>query len=76
MGLGQFTLMELVARLPVVNLILYCIWGFGSDVNPNKKNWARSRLIWLGISLGLSILAIMLGVGIFSALVAGFLEAA
>lgn len=72
LSLGQFTLMELVARIPVVNLILYCIWGFGSDVNPNKKNWARSRLIWMGISLGLSILAAMVGIGIFSALIAGF----
>lgn len=73
-SLGQFTLMELAARIPVVNLVCFCIWGFGDDVNPNKKNWARSRLIWMGISLGLSILAIMVGVGVFSALTASFLE--
>lgn len=76
LGLGQFTLMELVARIPVVNLIFFCIWSFQTDVNPNKKNWARSRLIWMGISLGLSILAGMVGIGIFSALIAGFRGAA
>ena len=69
-------LMELVARIPVVNLIFFCIWSFQTDVNPNKKNWARSRLIWMGISLGLSILAAMVGIGIFSALIAGFRGAA
>ena len=75
LSMGTFTLMELIARIPLVNFIMFLVWGFGSDVNENKKNWARSRLIWMGITFVLSILGVLVGVGIFSAILGGIAEA-
>ncbi|MDR0841339.1 MAG: zinc ribbon domain-containing protein [Christensenellaceae bacterium] len=56
LGVGDFILMELLARIPLVNLIMFCVWGFSSDTEPNRKNWAISRLIWIGIGIALSVI--------------------
>ncbi len=71
-GTGEFTLMELIARIPIVNLVMFCVWAFSGDTNENKRNWARSRLIWLGIGVALTIIGTLIGVGMASALAAGF----
>jgi len=71
LGTGEFTLMELIARIPIVNLVMFCVWGFGGDGNENKRNWARSRLIWLGIGVALSIIGLLIGVGLASGVAAG-----
>lgn len=70
-GTGEFTLMELIARIPIVNLVMFCVWGFSGDTNENKRNWARSRLIWLGIGVGLAIIGTLICVGMASAIAAG-----
>lgn len=72
LGLGEFTLMEFIARIPLVNIILFFIWGFGSDTNENKRNWARSRLIWVGIGFVLSIISALIGASIIGAFAASF----
>lgn len=58
LSMWDFTLMELIARIPVVNLVLFFVWGFSGDTNENRKNWARSRLIWAAIGLVISLLGI------------------
>lgn len=56
---GQFMLMELLSRIPLVNLIMYIIWAAGSGDNLNRKNWAKSKLFWILISSGLTILCLV-----------------
>ena len=65
LSMWDFTLMELVARIPIVNLVLFFVWGFSKDTNQNRRNWSRARLIWAAIGLVLSV------VGIAAALVFG-----
>jgi len=67
-SVGEFTLMELAARIPILNIIMFCVWGFGGDTNESKRNWARSRLIWVGIGIVLWLIGTLLSVGMFSAI--------
>ncbi len=43
--------------IPILNLILLFVWGFGSTVNLNKKNFARAALILLVIGIIFSIVS-------------------
>lgn len=56
---GQFLVMDLLMLVPVVNIVLLILWGFGADANANRKSWARSRLIWLGIGLVFTIFCLI-----------------
>lgn len=58
LSMWDFTLMELIARIPVVNLVLFLVWGFSKDTNENRRNWSRARLIWAAIGLVLGVLGI------------------
>ncbi len=59
---GDYVVMFILFSLPVVNLVLALVWGFGSSVNLNRKNFAKAVLIlWL----------VMLILGILSGLVMG-----
>jgi xanthine/uracil permease len=45
-----------ITIIPLVNLIMYFVWAFGSDTHPSKKNWAKASLIWLAIAIVLYII--------------------
>lgn len=49
----------LLLCIPVVNLILLFVWGFGSG-NENRRNYARATLIMMGIMLILYIILFVL----------------
>ena len=46
--LGGFLGMMLLSLIPVVNLVMFFVWGFGSH-NVNRKNFGRAGLIVLAI---------------------------
>lgn len=52
---GQYMLMDLLMVVPVVNVVMLMIWAFGDSANLNRKAWSRSRLIWIGIGLAVTI---------------------
>src|SRR5258706_218904 len=39
----------LISFIPLVGIIMIFVWAFGSGENPNKSNWAKATLIWIGI---------------------------
>lgn len=55
LSMGQYLVMMLLMFIPLVNIILLFVWGFG-DYNVNKKNFARAQLIIMAISIVLGIL--------------------
>ena len=62
LSVGTYVGMLLINFLPIVNVIIYLVWALGSDVNKNKKNFSIAMLIFIGISVALSIiLTVMLG---------------
>lgn len=58
-GLGEWMLNYLIMVIPFVNIIMLCVWGFGSSAKPSVRNWARASLIWMGIGLVLAVLFIV-----------------
>lgn len=59
----------LLTTIPLVNIIMLFIWAFGTDANPNKKNYAKATLIWFAIMVALYLVLIMIfGAAYMSAL--------
>ncbi len=60
MSVGQYIGTMILMGIPLVGFILMLVWSFGSNVNKNKKNYARAALI-IGIIGGI-LTAIFSGV--------------
>lgn len=54
--MGDWVVTLLLTFIPIVNIIMLCIWAFGSDTPLSKKNFAKAQLIFLAIGIVLSIL--------------------
>lgn len=37
--------------IPLVNIVLLLVWGFGSSGNLNRRNYCRASMIWIAIVL-------------------------
>ena len=46
----------IVLIVPIVGIVIYFIWAFGSGGNPNRRNYCRAALILMAISLALGII--------------------
>ncbi|HOV69487.1 MAG TPA: hypothetical protein PLZ84_04100 [Clostridia bacterium] len=65
--IGEYLLIMIVSAIPIVGIIMLFVWGFGSNVNENKKNYCKASLIMIAIGLVLSF--------IFSALIISMIYA-
>lgn len=55
----DYLVMYLLMMVPILNLVLLFIWGFGQGVNRNKRNLARVLLIFMAVSLIPTIISLM-----------------
>ena len=69
---GQYIGMLLLMCVPILGVILLFMWGFGSSVNLNKKNFARAMLIVSAIGIVLSIIFSTVLTGIMGELFGGY----
>ncbi|MDC0762132.1 hypothetical protein POF51_15610 [Brevibacillus sp. AG] len=53
MSVKEWMITFLIMMVPVVNLVMYFVWAFGSEGNLNRKNWAKANLLIIGICIGL-----------------------
>lgn len=65
---GSWVLTILITCIPIVNLVMLFVWGFGSSTPLPKKNWALANLIWIAIGIALSIVLTLTGVVSLAAL--------
>ena len=62
LSVGNWMLTILIAIIPVVNIIMFFVWAFGDNTNPNKANWAKAQLLWILIAIAFyGLLALILG---------------
>ncbi|TKI54137.1 hypothetical protein E8L90_00990 [Brevibacillus antibioticus] len=55
MSVKEWLITFLIMMVPVVNLVMYFVWAFGSEGNLNRKNWAKANLLIIGVCIGLYI---------------------
>lgn len=55
LSLGSYAGMLVLSMIPLVNLIMFFVWGFGSQ-NLNKKNFGRAALIIFAVIIVLDII--------------------
>ena len=55
----DWLIMILICMIPCVNIVMLFVWAFSNNGNHNRRNYARAYLIFMGILIGLYILAIV-----------------
>lgn len=55
-SLGEWVIMYLIMMVPLVNIIMLFVWGFGSGTKKSKANYCKATLIFMAISFVLSFL--------------------
>lgn len=51
MTTGQWFLTMFLLGIPLVNIILLLVWGFGSSGNLNRRNYCRASMLWMLIAI-------------------------
>ena len=63
-SVGNWLVTYLLMCIPIVNLIMLFVWGFGGGTPVSKANWAKASLIWMVIFFVFYfLLFVLLGVG-------------
>jgi heme/copper-type cytochrome/quinol oxidase subunit 2 len=67
-SVGEWVITIIIIAIPIVGFIMLFVWGFGSNTQPSKANWAKATLIMIGISIVLSFLFLGSLLGIMGSL--------
>lgn len=54
--LGDWVVTIILMAIPVVNIVMLCVWAFGDSAPISKKNFAKAQLIFMAIGIVLLIL--------------------
>ncbi|MCK5129041.1 MAG: hypothetical protein KAQ68_04250 [Clostridiales bacterium] len=66
LSIGGWMLTILVLMIPLVNIIMLFVWGFGGE-KTGRKNFCIATLIWAAIGIVLYIIIIVIfGAALFS----------
>ena len=68
-SVGEGIITTIILAIPIVGFIMLFVWGFGSNTQSSKANWAKTTLIMIGISIVLSFLFLGTMLGIIGAIV-------
>ena len=56
MSIGDWLITSFIFAIPIVGFVMLFVWGFGSNTQPSKANWAKATLIMIGISIVIFLL--------------------
>ena len=68
-SVGEWIITTIILAIPIIGFIMLFVWGFGSNTQPSKANWAKATLIMIGISIVLTFLFLGTMLGIIGAIV-------
>ena len=72
-SVGTYVGMTILSGIPLIGLIMMCVWAFSADENQSKKNFARAMLILMAIGFVLSIVLLII-IGVASAAVFNMMD--
>ncbi|MDH6311286.1 hypothetical protein M2137_000036 [Parabacteroides sp. PFB2-10] len=55
-SIGEWILTIFLLAIPLINLIMLFVWGFGGGAHPTKANFAKAALLWMVIGFVLSLM--------------------
>jgi uncharacterized BrkB/YihY/UPF0761 family membrane protein len=50
-SLGEWVLTLFITAIPIVGFVMLFVWGFGTETNPTKANFAKAALIMMVIGV-------------------------
>lgn len=65
MSVKDWVITLLISIIPLIGFVMLFVWGFGSDTNPNKANWAKAALVMFAIMIVLYFIFGAAFVGLF-----------
>jgi hypothetical protein len=54
-SVGEWIVTFILLAIPIVNIIMLFVWGFGASAHPSKKTYAQATLIIMAVLIGLSV---------------------
>ncbi len=66
---GEWFITMIVLAIPIVNIIMLFVWGFGNNNKPSRANFCKLSLIMMLISIVLAIILSVTGVMTFNSFV-------
>lgn len=70
---GDWFLTIFIANIPLIGFIMLIVWAIDKNGNPSKANWAKAKLLWFAVVIGLSIVfLILMGIGAVTGIFDGF----
>ena len=65
MSISDWLITYLIMIVPIVNIVMLFIWGFGSNTNLSKASWAKASLLWFCI---ITVIYVLFLITVFSAI--------
>lgn len=63
MSVKDWFITILILAIPVVNIVMYLVWAFGSSGNLNRRNFCRATLLWVVIGLAIIFVSFLIAGG-------------
>ena len=70
MSYKEWALTIFISSLPLIGFIMLLVWGFGSETNIHRKNWALGSLLLavIGLIIAMLFLFVFGGIAMLGAL--------
>jgi hypothetical protein len=63
MSVKDWFITILILAIPLVNIVMYLVWAFGSSGNLNRRNFCRATLLWVVIVFAVAFVLLLMAGG-------------
>ena len=63
MSVKDWFITILILAIPLVNIVMYLVWAFGSSGNLNRRNFCRATLLWVVIVFAVAFVFLLMAGG-------------